>query len=122
MDEDRIDGTLALDSQFTPREAAVKELCEFIIGKIAEGHSIMLAGDGNETPEESVTRKGVRLYSMEWLFQQTGLEDVCLKRHGVRPSTTTTTEGRYIDWVGVWQVPVLAVARLGENFQQCRIS
>ena len=76
----------------------------------------MIAGDGNETPEECVKRNGVKQYSMEWLFQQTGLEDVFLQRHGNRPSTTTTTEGRYIDWVGVWQVPVVAAARLGEHF------
>jgi len=78
MDNDQLEGGASTKPSLSPREAAVKELCTFIQDKIREGHSIMIDGDGNETSQESVTGKGVRKYSMEWLFQQTGLEDVCM--------------------------------------------
>ena len=109
-------GESSVDKQFVPREESVKALLDFILDLKKRGHAIFLGYDGNETPEECSTTQGPKRFSMAWLFEEAGLQEVTVLRHGERPGTTTTTENRHIDWIGVWNVPVIRVARLGENY------
>ena len=116
LNKKQLDGELPIDIQIVPREASIRSLLVFILEKKGLGHAIMVGGDGNETPEECCMLSGPKKFSMAWLFEEAGLQDVSMLRHGNRPNTTTTTENRFIDWVGCWNVPVLRVARLGENY------
>jgi len=98
-----------------PREEMVRRLEQKIKGWQQRGDSIIFFGDGNETPDECAMTAGVKRHSMAWLFAETGMEDVLRSFHPA-PSTTTTTPGRPIDWIGAWKVPILRVGHFAENY------
>ena len=100
----------------SPREEIVRYLADKIIAWQQRGDSILLCGDGNETPDECNLKVGARKFSMSWLFEVTGLQDVFRTFHSAPPKTTTTTPRRPIDWIGIWRVPVLRVGQFDECF------
>lgn len=99
-----------------PREEINRYLETKITHWQQRGDSILLCGDGNETPSECSLKAGVRKFSMGWLFEVTGLQDVLRTFHSVSPQTTTTTSQRPIDWIGAWRVPILRVGQFEECF------
>lgn len=92
------------------RRVAIK-----IIAWQQRGDSLLFLGDGNETPVDCVLKSGNKKHSMAWLFEETGMTDVLREFH-TPPSTTTTTPGRPIDWIGAWRVPILRTGSFEENY------
>jgi hypothetical protein len=93
-----------------------KDLLAFIRLKQSEGHHLLLAGDKNETLLEGRYADGcAKPGSMELVFDACGLEDALLLHHGVSPSTSTRTAGRYIDSIHVSGISVTAAGILPLN-------
>ena len=86
-----------------PREEMIRRVAQKIIAWQQRGVSLLFMGDGNETLADCVLQRGTKKLSMAWLFEETGLSDVLREFHAP-PTTTTTTPGRPIDWIGAWRV------------------
>ena len=99
-----------------PREKINKHINRKIHEWQQRGDSILLFGDGNETFAECDLQHGPRKFSMQWLFESTGLTDVLRSFYDAPPQSTTTTPGRAIDWIGAWRVPILRAGSFAENF------
>ena len=97
-----------------PRDECIKDL-DLLIQKLqAQEHGIILCIDANETPSESCNSKGEpKRHSIEALLQSRGLLEVFMQHHNDTPSSTTTTENRFLDRVAVWNVPLHRVTLLG---------
>ncbi len=99
MEQQALKESTILPAIICPRKEAIKALGE-IIGKLQEdNHAIILTIDANQTPQESLTRNGLKKYSIEWLRQEYGMQDPFVELCSTRPPTTTIHPNRDIDYV-----------------------
>jgi hypothetical protein len=103
-------------SNLCPRREAIKALSSIISELQSQDHAIILNIDANQTPTECYTKAGIKIHTIEWLKTEHGLDDPFLMLHDARPSSTTITPNRDIDYILTYGVSPQHITLLPIDF------
>jgi hypothetical protein len=99
MEKDAIKKKQIPSNHLCPRKEAIKALSQ-IIGELqSQDHAIILTVDANQSVSECHSNMGLKTHTIEWLRIEHGLDDPFITLQGSRPTSTTNTPHRDIDYI-----------------------
>jgi hypothetical protein len=115
MEQEALKNNTIWNNNKCPRKEAIKALSQLIGDLQQQGHSIILAIDANQTPAECFSKSTLKPFSIEWLRQEHAMSDPFSDIFSKRPSTTTVTPNRDIDYIFTHNVPVSGISLLNPD-------
>jgi len=99
-----------LNKSFCPRKDAICHLNTKISELQKAGHAIVLMLDANQSLQDCYSGNSIKPYSIEWLRVQRGLVDPFISLAGSRPSSTTLTPQRDINFILTFGISATSIS------------
>ena len=112
MEQDALKQKRILPPDTCPRKEAIKALGQIIDNLQKQQHSIILLIDANQTPRESKSKNATKKFSIEWLRETYKMTDPFIELLNNRPTTTTLTCGRDIDYILTYGLNIQNISTL----------